>query len=155
MNFKKSAFPMITFNCGPDTEAFEHTDGVNAAGKLCWLTALSNHDATKGGHIVLYNLGLYIQFPPGSTIGLPSSTVPHGNTPIASNETRYSITQYCPGGLLRWVHYGFQSVKSLKAQPGGAKKMAELDRPFGDRAKWALDRFSKVDELQNDRVRYS
>lgn len=71
---------------------------------------------------------------------------------MGRGENRQSITQYCPGGLLRWVDYGFQSVKSLLAQKGGAKRRAEIDGPPGARWKKALGLFSKASELAADRV---
>ncbi|EEB87712.1 hypothetical protein MPER_14848, partial [Moniliophthora perniciosa FA553] len=47
-----------------------------------------------GGHLVLYELGLVIQFPPPSSIAVPSAIVGHGNTTIGEGEERYSLTQY-------------------------------------------------------------
>ena len=75
----------------------------------------SDYDPVKGRHLIIFPLKLIIEFLPGSTISLPSATMPHGNTPIATGEVHTSITQYCAGGLLRWVAYGFQSVKSLSS----------------------------------------
>jgi hypothetical protein len=151
LNFRNSIYPMITFNCGPETAALEHEDKGNAAGLYCALTAVGKFNHKRGAHMILYNLKVYIEFPSGSSILLPSSTVTHGNTPIAPGEERFSITQYCPGGLLRWVHYGFQSVKSLLSQAGGRRKMEAMDRPYGVRWRWALGLFSKFDELEEDR----
>jgi hypothetical protein len=42
---------------------------------------------------------------------IPSSTVPHGNTPTQPGEKRVSFTQYCSGGLFRYVQYGFRTMK--------------------------------------------
>ncbi|KAJ7587020.1 hypothetical protein C8J56DRAFT_786964 [Mycena floridula] len=150
-NFKNSAYPMCTINFGPETACFKHTDDANGAGLLCLVTAVSNHNPQRGGHMVLYSLKLMVEFPSGSTIGLPSASVPHGNTPIQDGEERYSVTQYCPGGLLRWVHYGFRTVKTLLAQNGGKEEKAKLDGKVGSRWEWALGLFSKVYELDADR----
>lgn len=78
---------------------------------------------------------------------IPSALVTHGNTPIQAGETRMSVTQYCSGGLLRWVAYGFRSAKSLLAEPKGAAKKEEIDGPAGSRWKWALSLFSTLEEL--------
>lgn len=146
-NFSNSVYPTVTYNCGPDTECVEHVDHGNAAHMLCAVTALGDYDPTKGGHLILYPLKRFIRFPPGSTILIPSAMVAHGNTPIAQGETRMSITQYCPGGLLRWVEYGFRSCKSLLQEYQGAAKKAEIDGPPGSRCTWALGLFSKLGEL--------
>ncbi|MDQ1532191.1 MAG: hypothetical protein QOE37_2344 [Microbacteriaceae bacterium] len=49
-----------------------------------------------------------IEFPPGSTVLIPSACLYHSNTAIQAGERRYSFTQYTSGGLFRWVDQGFQ-----------------------------------------------
>lgn len=114
---------------------------------LCAITSLGDYDPTKGGHLVLYPLKNFYQFPPGSTVLIPSASVAHGNTPTMCGGTRMSVTQYCPGGLIRWVEYGFRSVKALLQEPQGAAKKREIDGPPGSRWAWALGLFSTLDEL--------
>ncbi|EDR05474.1 uncharacterized protein LACBIDRAFT_329780 [Laccaria bicolor S238N-H82] len=80
-NFDSSVFASCCFNLGPQT---------------------------KGGHLVLWDLWLVIEFPARSTILVPSAAVTHSNTPIQPGERRYSFTQFTAGGLIRWVDYGFQ-----------------------------------------------
>lgn len=58
---------------------------------------------------MLWELGLIIEFPPGSTIFLPSAAIAHSNTPVAAHETRTSFAQFTAGGLFRWAAHGFQS----------------------------------------------
>ncbi|KAJ8496539.1 hypothetical protein ONZ45_g12413 [Pleurotus djamor] len=91
----------------------EHLDTVNLAWGWCAVTALGNYDYRKGGHLVLWDLGLVLEFPPGCTIIIPSATLYHSNTPIAPHETRYSVTQYSGGEIFRWVHNGFRMAKEL------------------------------------------
>ena len=76
----------------------------------------------------------------------------HGNTPIAEGEVHTSITQYCAGGLLRWVAYGFRSAKSLASTEAGRDLKKKIDGPPGSRWRWALSLFSKASELQKDQV---
>lgn len=151
-NFNNSIYPAVTFNCGPDTACLEHVDHGNAAHMFCAITALGDYDPTRGGHLILYPLKQAWEFPPGSTALIASSTLAHGNTPIRRGETRQSMTQYCAGGLLRWVAYGFQTRKSVMAKPGGAAKLEEIDGPPGARWKWALSLLSKGAELVGDRA---
>lgn len=114
------------------------------------MTALGSYDYTKGGHLALLSLKRVIQFPPGSTILIPSGCLDHGNTPIQDGEVRLSIAQYAAGGLFRWVAYGFRSAKSLLAGKYGAKIKNAID--LGDNIRWreGLDMFSKVEELELD-----
>lgn len=64
-----------------------------------------------------------------------------------------SMTQYCAGGLLRWVDYGFRSAKTLSAERDGMVRKAAIDGPPGARWAWAIDLFSKAHELAIDRAR--
>lgn len=150
-NCRKSIFPAATFNLGPSTITLDHTDAGNVAYGWCALTALGKFDPKKGGHLILFDLGFMIQFPPGATILIPSSVLRHGNTPIGEQEHRMSLTQYCAGGLFRWVTYGFQSAKDVLAKRLGKTLKGSLDGERDHRTQDALALFSKIDELESDR----
>ncbi|KAG6827242.1 hypothetical protein H0H92_012652 [Tricholoma furcatifolium] len=150
----KSIFPAITFNVGPQTQCFMHIDQNNLAHGLCAITALGNYNPLTSGHFILRidaQTRLVIEFPPGSTLYIPSATMPHGNTPVHEGETRFSLTQYCAGGLIRWVDYGFKTAKSLCSTKAGQDQRAKLDGPPGARWRWALGLFSVIGQLDNDR----
>ncbi|KAI0061575.1 hypothetical protein BV25DRAFT_1805623, partial [Artomyces pyxidatus] len=144
-NFKSSAYPTATANLGPSTVCFRHHDGMNHPGTPCVITPLGNFDPKRGGHLVLYDLGLKIEFPPGHTIIISSAGFLHGNTPIQQGETRYSFTQYLPGGLVRWVHLGFRRAKEVTKE--ARARAYELGGGFDGQ----LARFSKYAELEEDR----
>lgn len=148
-NFRNSVYPAIAFNFGPQTVTFMHTDTGNKANGLCAITSLGQFDPKRGGHLVLGQLRLVIEFPPGSTILIPSATVLHGNTPIQENETRMSVTQYAAGGLFRWVRYGFQSEKTLKKDHPDL--VSELNSLKPTAWKAALDSYSTLSSLHRDR----
>jgi hypothetical protein len=107
--FNKSTYPGITINLGPATVALDHLDFTNGAAMPCAITALGRYNWKQGSHLVLFDLKLIVPFPPGSTIILPLASMRHGNLPIFEGESRMSITQYCAGGLLRHVDYGFKT----------------------------------------------
>ena len=144
--FKNSIFPTCTFNCGSRVMTFEHIDATNMPYGLCAIFALGSYDPTLGSHLILFNLGLVIQFPPGSTILVPSGTIHHGNITIRPNETRQSFTQYCPGSLLQWVAYGFMVVKSVSADV-----WKHFEDTHEERCRKATNLFSKMGELYKDR----
>lgn len=125
----------------------EHVDVTNVPYGFCAIFACGSYDPTKGGHLILFNLSLVIQFPPGSTILVPSGTIRHGNVAIQANETRQSFTQYCPGGLLRWVAYGFQCVNK---SPADLKH--HFDETHDQRRLTAVGLFSRLQELYKDMV---
>ncbi|KAF7979793.1 hypothetical protein HWV62_40840 [Athelia sp. TMB] len=151
-NFKNSVFPCATVNFGPQTCCFPHTDANNLPYGLCAITALGSFNPTLGGHLILWDLKLVIEFPPGATILIPSATVQHSNTPIQEGETRYSFTQYAAGGLFRWVEHGFQTERSRTA--GWSRAQVEEDKAKGER-RWedGIKLFSTLDELRSVRSR--
>ena len=144
--FKNSVFPTVTFNCGPRVVTFEHVDSTNVPFGFCAILACGSYDYTKGGHLILFDLGLVIQFPPGSTILIPSGTLRHGNVPIQPQETRQSFTQYCPGGLFRWVAYRFKPVKKSSVD-----LKAYFEQTHVARCKRSVGLFSNIDDLEQDR----
>lgn len=147
--FKNSIFPACTFNAGPHSVCLEHVDSGNVAGGVCPITSSGNYDPKRGGHLILFDWKIYIEFPPCSTIIIPSSSLAHGNTPVQLGETRISFTQYCAGGLIRWVEYGFRSV--LDCAISNPHLKARVDALAHERWRAALSRFSVIDDLDADR----
>ena len=103
-------FPCRSFNFGPQTVTVPHVDQGNLAQGWCSITAVGE------GHLVLWNYGLAITFPPGSTILIPSALLIHSNTPIRDGETCYTIVQYAAGGIFHWIKRGFMSEKKWLEQ---------------------------------------
>lgn len=146
-NFNNSIFPACTFNAGPQCATLEHTDAANYAGSCCPITSGGNFNHKLGRHLILFDWDVAVEFPSGSTIIIPSSSLRHGNAAIQHGKTCISITQYCTGGLICWVQYGFRSVKSCSSQ------FQELmAAKAGVRWSRALAMFSKVDELHKDHL---
>lgn len=114
-NFPKSVFPATTVNFGPNAVCYDHLDFGNAAAGWCAITSAGSYDPKLGGHLILFDIDLIVEFPPGSTILIPSSIMRHGNTPVQSGETRVSMTHYAAGGLFRYVDHGFSTQE--KADP--------------------------------------
>ncbi|KAF7307924.1 hypothetical protein MKEN_01153300 [Mycena kentingensis (nom. inval.)] len=111
--FPRSVFASATFNLGPNVWTFRHRDVLNLPFGWCAITALGEYDPSKGGHLVLWDLKLVIEFPPGSTILIPSATLAHSNIPVSPEEYRASFTQYTAGGLFRYVDNDFQTEAEL------------------------------------------
>ncbi|KAK7015510.1 hypothetical protein VNI00_019108 [Paramarasmius palmivorus] len=143
--FSNSIFAAFTVNFGPETVCYPHRDLKNLAFGWCAITALGDYDWTKGGHLVLWDQKLLIEFPPGTTILIPSAILCHSNTAIAPGESRYSFTMYSAGGLFRWVEHGFVTEKIYQGTIARARSVAAgVER-------WAsgLALFSTLDELRD------
>ncbi|KAJ7864212.1 hypothetical protein B0H14DRAFT_2203162, partial [Mycena olivaceomarginata] len=106
--FAKSVFSCAAFNFGSNVWTFKHRDVCNLPFGLCAVQSLGNFDPQRGGHLVLWDLKLIVEFPPGALILLPSATIAHSNIPVDEGDERISFTQFTAGGLFRYTDYGFR-----------------------------------------------
>ncbi|KZP09808.1 hypothetical protein FIBSPDRAFT_759444 [Athelia psychrophila] len=150
-NFAKgeSVFACSTINFGPATKSFPHTNNNNLAWGWCAVTALGDYDPTRGGHLILWDAKLrdiVIEFPPGSTIFIPSAVFAHSNTSTQPGETHYSFTRYTSGGLFRWVEHGYQGEKAYNAGLSARGKKKEERRKA---ARWenGMNMYSTIAKL--------
>ena len=90
--------------------------------------------------MILEELKLVIEFPPGSTIFIPSASFTHGNIPIASGESRVSITQYAAGSIFQWVENGFRTDTQLT--PSELRVAKERRRQIWDKSVQTLPKLS-------------
>jgi hypothetical protein len=143
-----TVFACSTFNFGPSTVSFPHTDPGNLPYGWCAITSLGPFDPQQGGHLILWDLQLVIEFPPGSTILLPSAVIRHSNVVIQKGEERYSFTQYTAGGLFRWVDHGFQKEDGYYSSLSEGERIEEEEAM---QRHWAmgLGLFSTLDELKS------
>lgn len=127
--------------------SYPHVDFGNLSWGWCAITALGKFDPDKGGHLVLWDLKYVVRFPPGSTIIIPSAMIRHSNTPIGTDETRYSYAQYSAGGLFRWVDNGFMKDDEWCAMANSSDK-ARREEERKVRWQKGLDMFLSVEELR-------
>ncbi|KAG6875346.1 hypothetical protein C0992_004218 [Termitomyces sp. T32_za158] len=114
--FPKSVFPSVAFNFGGNVFTKAHRDCMNSAIGWCAIHALGRYDSKQSSHLVLPDLKLIIEFPPGALILIPSATLTHTNLPVVDGESRISFTQYCTGGLFRYVINGYRTETQLEKQ---------------------------------------
>jgi hypothetical protein len=115
---------------------------MNYGGGMCFITSIGNHDPKKGGHLILWELGLAIEFPSGATAAIPSAVITHSNLPVAKHEERVSFTQYAAGALLRWVDS--DGILDSKLDKEG-KKRVRKERL--DHAKRMVELYTTIDDL--------
>ena len=148
--FKNSIFPATTVNFGPNAVCWDHIDHANYACGWCAIWGLGPYDPTRGGHLILFDIKKFIQFPPGSLILIPSALMRHGNTPLQPGDQRFGLTQYAAGGLFRWVENGF--CRSLDADTSTQRKMKAEAK---GRYETHLNMYSQDDKLSQDRFSVS
>ncbi|TFY79749.1 hypothetical protein EWM64_g4261 [Hericium alpestre] len=125
--FQDSIFPSANFNLGPKTACRIHVDCQNCPYGFCTITVLGNYDPKKGSHLILWDFGFAIKFPPSSTILIPSACVQHGNVAIQLGEKRN-----CNVGELT------------------PEEVLEIDGPKGTHHKKCQKLFSKYNQLADD-----
>ncbi|KAJ7605230.1 hypothetical protein DFH06DRAFT_905260, partial [Mycena polygramma] len=83
-----------TFDLGPQTVTVPQW--LSGHVRWCWLaiTALGTFNPRLGGHIILWDIGRVLEFPPGATILIPS-LLRFSIAKIHPGETRYSFTVLC------------------------------------------------------------
>ncbi|KDQ49354.1 hypothetical protein JAAARDRAFT_143588, partial [Jaapia argillacea MUCL 33604] len=138
-----SPFSACTFNFGPNVQTFIHTDPKNLLWGWCVVTALGRFNPKHGGHLILWDLNLVVEFPPVSTLFIPSAVIRHSNVLVAAGEQRLSYTQYTAGGVFRWVKYRYKSVGEVVRSIGEL----EVRRLNASRWKAGIEMFSKLGEL--------
>ncbi|KAJ7843592.1 hypothetical protein B0H13DRAFT_1648357, partial [Mycena leptocephala] len=84
--FRRAVFSCATFNIGVNVQTFKHRDVLNLPFGLCAVQALGSFDPKHGGHLVLWDLKLVIEFPPGALILRPSAIIAHSNIPIQAGD---------------------------------------------------------------------
>ncbi|KAJ7813208.1 hypothetical protein B0H14DRAFT_2377104, partial [Mycena olivaceomarginata] len=140
-----TVFACAAFNFGPDVWMFRHRDVLNVPFGMCAVQALGDFDAMKGGHLILWDLKLVIEFPAGSTILLHSATISHFNIPVQVGKSRASFTQYTGGGLLRYVDNSFRTeAKLAEEDPEEYARLAALKDTCWE---FGLTMLSTVEEL--------
>jgi len=141
-------FPCRTFNVDMQSVSRPHTDQGNLAQGWCSITPLGEFNHTLGGHLVLWDLGLIVQFPPGCTVLIPSSIVCHSNTSLQPGEVRHVIVQYASGRLFRWVYNGLMTDKEwleqARPEDRDQRKRVEQKRRWHE----AVESFLTLGELK-------
>lgn len=143
-----------THNEGPKVATRVHVDQANKANGICPIFSFGDFDPKMGGHLVLPQLKVVVEFPPGCLILIPSATLLHGNIQIQEGEYRGSYTMFTAGGLFRWVAYGGQTERELKERD--PKRWYNVEEPKRATA-WVegLSRFSTTKSLATDRAYYT
>jgi hypothetical protein len=127
--------PAAAYNLGPATVCRPHRDSANLSFGICAITALGCFNPKAGGHLVLRELGLVVEFPPGATALIPSAVITHHNAKVQQGETRYSFTQYAAGSLFGYIENGMRSERKVKENPK-LTSAEKVDRAQARHERW-------------------
>ncbi|KAG6809957.1 hypothetical protein H0H92_013922 [Tricholoma furcatifolium] len=146
-NWDKSVYTAWVCNLGPQTVCYRHKDAANLPYGLRAITSFGSYDFRRGGHLILWELGIAVECPPWRTAYIPSSPIEHSSTSISPSETRYSTTQYTAGTLFRFADHGMLGAAEFAAKATKEELEAAALR---DASRWqlGLSLFSTLEELK-------
>ena len=124
-NFPNTPWAATTFNVGTNVVTIPHLDSANLAFGWCTITTFGNFNPGWGGHLILWDLRVYISFPPGSTIFIPLAIVVHSNLPIEEGEKHSLMTHYTAGSLFRWRYNNGCNDKQFEKTASKEEKLQE------------------------------
>jgi len=131
---------------GKNVWCYKHRDVMNCPFGFCAITALGQFDSTKGGNIILWEPKLIIEFPPGSTVLIPSAAITHSNIPVQEGDARVSFTQYCTGGIFRYIDNGFCTQETLKRED--PEEYEHLETLKGGQWETGLELLATMDDVK-------
>ncbi|KAJ7858938.1 hypothetical protein B0H14DRAFT_3446973 [Mycena olivaceomarginata] len=126
--FGHSIFFCAAFNFGPNVWTFRHRDVLKLAFGWCAVQALGEFDPTKGGHLVLWDLNLVVEFS-------------FRRADLAN--LRDACTLQC--GIFRYVDNGFRTEVQLEEDnPEEYERLMDLKASCWEEG---LNLLSEMDEL--------
>ncbi|KAJ7774633.1 hypothetical protein DFH07DRAFT_732639 [Mycena maculata] len=137
-----------THTAGPDRRLDHYQPGT-------WniLTALGIYAPVHGGHIVFWDLGLVVTFPPGCSILIPAGVVRYSFVKVREGEQRYSVLQWAGAGIARWFDNGLRRDAEFAAEATCLKHEQREARRHRAHEE-ALDLFPINGELPEETIIY-
>jgi hypothetical protein len=122
---KDLPFASYTLNVGRQCICNVHVDGNNLVSGLCLVIPFGDFNHQNGGHLILHELRMVLELPPGSIVLFPSAIISHENVGIAPHEERRAFTAFTPGSMFQWVEDCFDRVPKFPNEE--AKKRYGLE----------------------------
>ncbi|KAJ7020486.1 hypothetical protein C8F04DRAFT_873380, partial [Mycena alexandri] len=106
-----SIFSAATFELGGPHRRTSVTGKPHQYEAQSWsaLQALGEYSYQHGGHIIVWDLGQVIAFPPGTTILIPTGLLRYSFVKVRPGERRYSLLHWAGSGIARWFRNGRRS----------------------------------------------
>lgn len=98
--------------------------------------------------IVLWELGVVVRFPAGSSVMFVSGHITHFNLPIADDETRWSFTQYMAQALMTFIANNSRKYDAMEETERKKAKRAAAQRSVTE-----VRLYSTIESLAMDRLR--
>ncbi|KAF7334843.1 hypothetical protein MSAN_02360600 [Mycena sanguinolenta] len=139
-------------NSGPtgatDWKHVTNPASMDEAAKLFYGPEYDQEPLGNSGHLIIWDLRLAIEFPPGATFAIPSAVLRHSNGSTQKGEKRFSITQYTSAGLFRFVNNDFQTDITGKASMSKAEEREFAAAAGQRRYSEGIEMHSTLEELK-------
>jgi hypothetical protein len=112
------------------------------------ITSLGTYDSRYGGDIVLWDEGLIVRFPPGTTILFPAALMRYSFVGVQGGEVQYHFAQFSSAGLYRYILNGYVSDRRFEST-ATKKEMALMEAARRRRVAAGLKMFSTIGEFVN------
>ncbi|CDO74326.1 hypothetical protein BN946_scf184348.g1 [Trametes cinnabarina] len=90
-NFANSIYPAVSFNFGPSTVCFPHTNAANDPVNWCHIFALGRFNPDAGGHLVLRDFRLAVRFPAGASHKDDGEPVHNAGAPLSPSPAELCV----------------------------------------------------------------
>ncbi|KAJ7693958.1 hypothetical protein B0H17DRAFT_932423 [Mycena rosella] len=110
------------------------------------ITSIGTYLHKERGHIIFWEDDKVIELPSGASVMFPAGTKRYSFIPMAANEERFLIRQFCHAGVLRWGEKGGRSDSEFEALASPVELEAWNEKQ-GRRAEASAKMFSKVVDI--------
>jgi hypothetical protein len=147
-----SVFSAATFELGsPHCRTFTaEIPDRQSAGTWSILTALGMYSALHGGHVIFWDLGLVVAFPPGASILVPS-IIRYSFVRVRPGERRYALLQWAGSGISRWFQNGRRTDIDFAVHATREQHAVREERRSQAHAA-SVDEFPIASELSADKM---
>ncbi|KAK6984036.1 hypothetical protein R3P38DRAFT_2577012 [Favolaschia claudopus] len=122
-------------------------------GDWCIITSVGKYRYLHGGHIILWDFGIVVQFPPGTHIFIPAGLIRYSFVKVQPHETRYSIVQWAGSGIQRFLDNNNRTdleFAKFATEVEYAAREAQRQRQHVH----ALDVFPRVNEVEEGPLKF-
>ncbi|KAJ3771928.1 hypothetical protein FB446DRAFT_644394 [Lentinula raphanica] len=117
-NFTGCCFAASTLNF-ERAVSVPHRDSKNLICGECGIHSEGTFDYTKGGHLILWDLKLIVEFPPGCTALIPSALLRHSNTTIGRTQSSRPLVYFVGDTLISCRTKTFLQLPPESSSPSG------------------------------------
>lgn len=107
----------MSVNVGPNAVCHDHIDDHNLAMNLCLVLVFGNFDHRSSAHLIIHGAKIAFEGPSCTAFYIMSGLFVHSNLALALNESRYVMTFFTQGAIVRHRDQGFHTLSECTSTP--------------------------------------